>query len=300
MVAGAAQPKWDILEAVILLDGYVALLNGKQNRQQTIKDVSMQLRKMANNKGQAIDDAFRNESGISYQLQSMQSAYSGITMSVPATVLFNRTVELYHIDQECFSLLLDGAKEIISGERDTKGNFLLWLSARLPQEQLIAVLRCYPKIEKICLKTRVIRNPLFDISDLATIRKVQYAVSNNIFFLLTPEKLRRNYLTAIQYYALYLEESQRQTDYRSDPVSLAELSTKAEEDKQISNGMAGIAKILQTYYQYGFKYESIRELMRFRQFAETENIALSEDTEQLKAEIIAAGTIIKRKQVSLY
>ena len=56
MVAGAAQPKWDILEAVILLDGYVALLNGKQNRQQTIKDVSMQLRKMANNKGQAIDD----------------------------------------------------------------------------------------------------------------------------------------------------------------------------------------------------------------------------------------------------
>lgn len=295
MVAGAAQPKWDILEAVILLDGYLAMLNGKQNRQQTIKDVSMQLRKMANNRGQTIDDAFRNESGISYQLQSMQSAYSGMTMSVPATVLFNRTVELYHVDQECFTLLLDGAKEIISGEKGKKENYLFWLSDQLPQEQLISVLRCYPKIEKICLKTRVIRNSLFDISDLSIIKKVQRAVSNNIFFLLVSEKLRRDYSAAMQYYALYLEENQRQTDYPSDPVSLAELPVKTGEDKQIGNGMVGIAKILQTHYQYGFKYESIRELMRFRQFAEIENIVLPENTEQLKVEIIAAGTIIGDK-----
>ncbi len=34
----------------------------------------------------------------------------------------------------------------------------------------------------------------------------------------------------------------------------------------------GIETVLKKYYQYGFKYESIRELMRFRQFADTMSV----------------------------
>ena len=67
------QPLWNIYEAVILLDGYLEYLSKRQSKSSIIKRVSMDLRQMAINKGIKIDEVYRNENGISYQLQSMVS-----------------------------------------------------------------------------------------------------------------------------------------------------------------------------------------------------------------------------------
>lgn len=56
-----------------------------------------------------------------------------------------------------------------------------------------------------------------------------------------------------------------------------------------------IIKVLQAHYQYGFKYSSIRELMRFRQFADGMDISLPDDDDRLKELIIASGTVIDNK-----
>ena len=77
MTPGNRQPKWDIYEAVIFLEGYLETLQGEEPKVQIIKRISTELRRMAANRGLDIDDIYRNENGISFQMQSMDSAYQG-------------------------------------------------------------------------------------------------------------------------------------------------------------------------------------------------------------------------------
>ena len=88
------QPQWDIYEAVILLDGYLKTVQKKEPKTHIIKRISNDLRTMAVNRGISIDSVYRNENGISYQLQSMESAFLGHKVYVPATRLFAVTVQL--------------------------------------------------------------------------------------------------------------------------------------------------------------------------------------------------------------
>ncbi len=69
-------------------------------------------------------------------------------------------------------------------------------------------------------------------------------------------------------------------------------------EHQQTKQMEEVAAVLKQHYEYGFKYESIRELMRFRQFAEEMGIVLPEEDELLKAAIMSSGTVIDDKVYS--
>lgn len=56
-----------------------------------------------------------------------------------------------------------------------------------------------------------------------------------------------------------------------------------------------IAAVLKQHYEYGFKYDSIRELMRFRHFADAMGISLPENDEALTASILSSGIVIDDK-----
>lgn len=92
------QPKWDIFEAVVLLDGYLEAQQANQSKTQIVRHISADLRQMAANRGIEIDDIYRNENGISYQIQSMDSAYKGKKVYVPATRLFEETVRMFRCE----------------------------------------------------------------------------------------------------------------------------------------------------------------------------------------------------------
>lgn len=68
MALSSKQPRWDIYETVILLEGYLETLQGIQSKSQIIKRISADLRRMAVNRGVGIDDVYRNENGVSYQI----------------------------------------------------------------------------------------------------------------------------------------------------------------------------------------------------------------------------------------
>ena len=121
MTINTRQPQWNIYEAAVLLDAYIETLKKEQPKSHIIKDVSVALRQMAVNQGLIIDDVFRNENGISYQLQSMESAYKGVKVYVPATKLFNEVVSIYHEDRDRFDSLLKEAKRMIC-QHDNKEN----------------------------------------------------------------------------------------------------------------------------------------------------------------------------------
>lgn len=108
-----SQPKWDIHESVVLLKGYLLACKKSEPRAYIIRRVSADLRAMAIHRGRKIDEIFRNESGISYQMQSMDSAYKGRKIYVPATKLFQETVSLYRNQNSRFQELLKEARYMI-------------------------------------------------------------------------------------------------------------------------------------------------------------------------------------------
>lgn len=112
MSKGNRQPKWDIYEAAILLEGYLGSLTANKPKLHIVKDISTTLRKMAINRGMAIDDIFRNDNGISYQIKSMESAYKGQTIYVPSTKLFDEIVSIYRNDNKQYHQLLQEAKRM--------------------------------------------------------------------------------------------------------------------------------------------------------------------------------------------
>lgn len=107
---GLSQPSWSRYEAAILLDGYLAVLNGKLSRKDAVNRVSHDLRQMAVRQGIAIDGIYRNENGIHFQMKSMESAWQGHTVSKPATRLFSEVADLYKNNRHEFETVLSEAK----------------------------------------------------------------------------------------------------------------------------------------------------------------------------------------------
>lgn len=102
----AKQPSWNRFEAAILLEALVASIDGSLTRTEAIRYASDSLRKMAVNQGIEIDETFRNENGITFQLHSMESAYFGQTKFKPATKLFTDIARVYHDTPNEFQRLL--------------------------------------------------------------------------------------------------------------------------------------------------------------------------------------------------
>lgn len=70
-----SQPKWDIYESVVLLNGYLLACKKSEPRAYIIRRVSADLRAMAIHRGRKIDEIFRNENGISYQIGSGEATW---------------------------------------------------------------------------------------------------------------------------------------------------------------------------------------------------------------------------------
>lgn len=108
------QPQWNIYEAVVLLDGYLGVQNKNASRSKVIESVSKDLRLMAVNQGIKIDDIYRNRNGISYQIQSMDSAFQGHKVYIPATKLFQEAVRMYREERLKYEETLKKARDMIA------------------------------------------------------------------------------------------------------------------------------------------------------------------------------------------
>ncbi len=430
MNTGKKQAKWDIYEAAILLDGHLETQQKCQPRIQIIKRVSEQLRNMAINRGKVIDEVYRNENGISYQMQSMDSAYKGENVYVPATRLFKEVVELYRTDTERYFDILEEAKRMVAANQNNKEAFLVWAASVLPAQRCKWIEKNILKMEHFAVVFKLISGSIFDITDTAMLTTIYEAAGKNKIFQIKNRKLIKNINDDFQTYMQYCSQLSKKADQATDsdmlvnepsaksmstfatlteqeagttaskhsmlvnaPTSaaceaefLAYLqntakladktcvsyvsSIRSAERYAIDNGYLSyslfnedkekiiataselysdsdfisynanqhnrfsaainkllefigadipekaaaslgkrhdnkitapaeanseIVAVLKQHYEYGFKYDSIRELMRFRQFADEMGITLPEEDEDLKTSILSSGTVIDDK-----
>lgn len=430
MNTGKKQPKWDIYEAAILLDGYLETQQKCQPRIQIIKRVLEQLRNMAINRGKVIDEVYRNENGISYQMQSMDSAYKGENVYVPATRLFKEVVELYRTDTERYFDILEEAKRMVAAKQNNKEAFLVWAASVLPAQRCKWIEKNILKMEHFAVVFKLISGSIFDITDTAMLTTIYEAAGKNKIFQIKNRKLIKNINDDFQTYMQYCSQLSKKADQATDsdmlviepsaksmstfatlteqeagttaskhsmlvnaPTSAAceaeflayiqntakladktcvsyVSSIRSAERYAIDNGYLSyslfnedkekiiataselysdsdfisyndnqhnrfsaainkllefigadipekaaaslgkrhdnqitapveanseIVAVLKQHYEYGFKYDSIRELMRFRQFADEMGITLPEEDEALKTSILSSGTVIDDK-----
>ncbi len=430
MAPGNRQPQWDIYEAVILLDGYLEVLQANQPKARIVKRISADLRRMAVNRGVEIDDIYRNENGISYQIQSMDSAYKGKKVYVPATKLFEQAVKLYRTDTERYYEILTEAKNMVAAKQNNKDAFLAWAASVFPAQRCKWIDKNILKMEQFAVASKIISGSIFDLTDIVTLETIYKAAEKNKIFKIKNRKLLKNIHNDFKAYMRFCSQLPKRADQKIDsdaPVigtsanstsviatstgqkagttafqnalsanspppatceskfyaylqntaKLADRTCAAylssirsseryaidnghmscslfSEDKEVTIATATelygdsdfiryneqqhnrfsaainkllesigaeipkkavaslggssksqatasaevnseIVEVLKQHYEYGFKYDSIRELMRFRQFADAMGITLPEEDEALRASILSSGTVIDDK-----
>lgn len=222
MAPGNRQHKWDIYEAVILLDGYLDVLQGTQLKARIVKRVSADLRRMAVNRGVEIDDIYRNENGISYQIQSMDSAYKGEKIYVPATKLFAKTVELYRTNTERYFEILEEAKNMIAAKQNNKDAFLAWAASVFSAQRWNRMEENILKMEQLAVASKLISGSIFDVTDMATIETVYRTAGKNKIFQIKNRKHINNInddFKAYMQYCLQLSKQIEQANAKETPVA---------------------------------------------------------------------------------
>lgn len=430
MASSNRQPKWDIYEAVILLDGYLETLRANRSKTQIVKHISADLRRMAVNRGIEIDNIYRNENGISYQIQSMDSAYKGKKVYVPATRLFKGTVELYRTDTKRYFKILEEAKSMVAAKQNNKDAFLAWAASTFSAHRYKWIEKNILKMEQLAVASELISGSIFDVTDLATLQTIYKTAEKNIILRIKNRKFLKSINDDFKIYIQYCSQLSKKVnqvtnteasdifantklqstigssmeqvagttaykdfvsanasksdfceaeffDYLQNTAKLAtntcasyvssirsaeryavdhghvscSLFSKDKEtiiatatelysepdfikynEHQHNRFNAAINKLLESigakipekaiaphgdncnrqsiasaevnskiiavlkkHYEYGFKYDSIRELMRFRQFADDMGVALPEKDEELKASIRSSGIVIAGK-----
>lgn len=211
MAPGNRQPKWDIYEAAILLDGYLETIQQKHPQKKVVKRISADLRRMAINRGTVIDDVYRNENGISYQIRSMKSAFWGYKINIPATKLFTEIVSIYHKDREHFERILSKAKNMIMGKEKNRELFLIWAASHVTSQRYKWIDSNLLKVEKFGKTSMIITDSIYDITNIVVLDALYFAVTKNKIFRI---KYRKYYRSIIDDFSIYIHYCSQMKDER--------------------------------------------------------------------------------------
>lgn len=196
---------WDIEEAVLMLDMLLKSLDGKLTRKEAIRQASEKLRRRAVNRGIEIDDIFRNENGITFQMSALEVAYTGIkTKLKQPTKLFVETVNLYRNHRELYEEILKEAENVVE-PKSVQDEFCSYLSMQMPTFQLSDAYLMLSDIESFCLERKILQNKLFETTDLDTIKRVIQTVDSNRVFRFTYKRNLKKMSTVIHAYYTFLK-----------------------------------------------------------------------------------------------
>lgn len=194
---------WDKYEAVILLDGLIAVLNGKISRADAIKKISHDLRKMAQNRGMEIDDIYRNINGITFMISRMESAYYGYTISEPATKLFAQIADLYHNSTNEYNKLLQEAKSMVGENQNNKELFYNFVLSKYPHNANV-IMAAMKSVEEFAIKTKIISESIYKNPSLELFELLNKKVVLNTFFILKNRKSMYNVKRAMSLFKRYV------------------------------------------------------------------------------------------------
>lgn len=215
------QPQWTIYEAAILLDGYLESNEKHLPKMRIVKRISDELRQMAVNSGMVIDDVFRDENGISYQIQSMDSAYTGRKVYVPATKLFSEIVEMYHNNVKQYEMILREARSMIAPSHSNRDSFLAWSASDNSIKDSKWIENNLLIVERFGIKAGIISESIFYISDVDVLDLLFRGISRSKPFQIINKKIYKYIVQDLQLYRDYLSNHKDDSNITEQEVNVA-------------------------------------------------------------------------------
>lgn len=157
---------WDEHEQAVLLQALVDVLNHEIERKQAILEVSKRLREEAESRGIVIDEKFRNENGISLQMNCLEYAYTGGKTGLHVTRgWYFDIVNTYQNDQNVFVELLKGARIVAEASVNNKSTFQEWLEHTMSEKDSSTIIAELGVLEVLLKKNGVITKRILEIDD---------------------------------------------------------------------------------------------------------------------------------------
>lgn len=303
--AKVRQPNWDEYEAAVLIDSYFRMKNEGIPKSDIVSYVSKTLRQRAKDQGKNIDSRFRNHDGISMRLSELDYIESNSKEGLSNTsVLFRQMLALYHDDYKAFAEILGNSLQKLNESQslslDEIGSPIIDFTSNEDVLQYVSahegkkLTGYFYEGEKIIdAYPRKNDNFTIYIHERMPIKPEhiqKYWLDNNPRYSETDKFKYRGYLTKHYIIQLIIDT------YSVIPNTDIQSETKAEQTHDNIDAFHDVVvSVLKDHYPYGFKYDSIRELIRFRLFAEESQIELP-DSDDLLTEIIKdAGILIEGK-----
>ena len=221
---------WDIEEAVLMLDMLLKSIDGKLTRKEAIRQVSEKLRRRAVNRGITIDDIFRNENGITFQMSALEVAYTGRkTKLKQPTKLFVETVNLYRNNREFYEEILKETENVVE-PKPVQDEFCSYLSMQMPTFQLSDAYLMLSDIESFCLERKILKNKLFETTDLETIKRVVRTVDSNRVFRFSYKQNLKKMSTVIHAYYTFLKSYKPEEKKEVKPIIQDEIPSSLDTD----------------------------------------------------------------------
>jgi hypothetical protein len=206
----AIRIQWDQEETAILLDAFLQADEGSLSRKEAIQMASVELRDRAKKSGIDVDDKFRNINGITLQMSVLEYIYTNGNRGLKKPVipkLFRDVVELYRSDKPAYLKLLQGAKQMGSESASVQKQFFTWLSAKVSPAQLSELYPVFADVESFCLSRHILKNPLFETTDLITLNAVKNFVETNKVFRFNFKRQLSKISSGIRFYITYTKEN---------------------------------------------------------------------------------------------
>jgi len=197
---------WDIYEAVILLDSYLKVRNDSATKLREVKRVSQELRKKAVSSGIEIDDIFRNINGISFQMQSMATAFEGENRGKDASSLFIEIVKLYREDNDSYQRILEEAKKMINGSANQKEAFFEYVATEQPKRARDIYL-AMEKVDEYAIRAKVLNTSFYEKLSINTVELLNKRVVANKFFSVRNKKILNSVHTGMALLCAYVIEN---------------------------------------------------------------------------------------------
>lgn len=142
----------------------------------------------------------------------------------------------------------------MSAEASMQEVYLRWLSSQASPAQLSELYMVYEEIEQYCRSRKVLKQPLFETTDLKTLSAVRDTIETNHIFRLTHKRSLAKMSNAIRFYITFCKEQGQGTEKaaRSD-VHQEKLETVADVPET-----AIVDPLLAKIQQDGIRYVDMR------------------------------------------
>ncbi len=195
------QKPWNINEAVILLEAYICVCDGSVDREEAGINVSSILRMLAVHEGDNIDEIYRNEAGISFQMYSMESAYKGKTIRKPATRLFSNVVKIRKEKRDTYNQILEETRRmVVACYRD---QYQAWLEENgLDHKAARNYGARLGNLEEYAKENGFIDRSIYEIEDVSELVELYNLLSSDTSYV----QNHRDYFTSLRRFISYRSE----------------------------------------------------------------------------------------------